>query len=99
MCNLPNRKKEAKHVPDFKAPKATKEQAIAASEHSLITSNNIVNCSVCLSQMHVNSLKLQEFLESACVPVAPPSAHNNQMLNAPLRIGKKVTHETHAMYA
>ena len=58
-----------------------------------------VKCSVCLSHMHVSSLKINDFIESKCVPTERPSSHQNVAINAPIRVGRLVTHSTRTMYS
>ncbi len=57
VCNLPKRniKKSISHGYNPTAGKLSKEQAMANSERLLRTSDMVVQCSECLSKVHLNS--------------------------------------------
>ncbi len=98
VTHLPNRTRP-KHNPAPKPEVASKEQAIANSEHCLSVSNNTVQCSACLSRCNLNSACFWEFIKSKCDPANKPSSFNIIALNGQVRMGSIVSHETHKLFS
>ena len=71
ITHLPNRNR-TKDKPLPKPPKASKDQAVAESEHQLSVEKMVVRCSVRLSKCSINSTCFWEFIKSKCSPANNP---------------------------
>ena len=95
VCNLPHRKhnkiESGSRVPARAIE--SKKQALAKSMHTFQTTNSVVKCIECLSQMHINSPKLLEFARSQCTPCK--SIAFNIKAVGQLRIRNQVSHASH----
>ncbi len=102
VCNLPRRqyKKSINHGRAPVLDRNTKDQAMAKSEHSLSTTNMVVQCSECLSKVHFNSPHFHEFMRSPCTPV---NVHTNKRICVSIigqiRIRNQMSHPTHDIYS
>ena len=77
-----------------------KDQEMAKSEHSLSTTNMVVQCSEYLSKVHFNSPQFREFMRSLCTPV---NVHTNKRICVSIigqiRVRNQRTHPTHDIYS
>ncbi len=95
VCNLPHRKHNKKYCCS-RAPSRdceSKQQALAKSMHDTVTTNSVVKCVGCLSQIHINSPKLLEFARSPCTP-CQTIAYNTKSVGQ-VRIRNQVSHPSH----
>ena len=98
ILHLPQRKKVKQvHVP--KPVPLSKEQAIARSQHCITVEQDTVQCSACLSQCCINSSCFWEFIKSQCNPAKRPSSFSNIGINGPIRVGNRVSHDSHSIYS
>ena len=98
ITHLPNRNR-TKDKPLPKPPKASKDQAVAESEHQLSVEKMVVTCSVCLSKCNINSTCFWEFIKSKCSPANKPSQHNVIAINGQVRVFNNISHTSHSMFS
>ncbi len=100
VCNLPkrNHKKPVCHSYIPTPGKLTKEQAMANSEHLLRTTEMVVQCSECLSTVHLNSPDFCAFLRTPCIPAVRSHACNVSIVGQ-IRIRNQESHPSHDMYS
>ncbi len=77
--------------------KLTKEQAMANSEHIFRTTDSVVQCSECLSKVHLNSPDFYSFVRTPCIPAI--RTHACVSIVGQIRIRNQHSHPTHDMYS
>jgi len=97
ICNLPHRQK-VYNPKVVKVQPTTLEVLYNSSAHTLSEDGALFRCAACKSSININNNKVRQFLSSECKDNVPNSKYRPSKIGLPIRIGKQITHQTHALY-